>query len=320
MKHTVRLLVLGFGWLLSSQAWAVSCDSIVRMVKGNVPVDIIILPSDRFSDADIQCLTDNNVPLEVIERAKKQMLGEVDPSSDSADENGISDNPVGTSETNQPVLGSGEVLTKRDLVGVILKFGGNDEQIGIRCAKMNPDWETAIDQDELELLGLPCDQIQFIVMKKTGKSYTVVREISRKIDFEGFLETGSELLKRGGIRETRGLRFFASTEALIWAYPHPDDYAVITAIKVFFLPITIPLFPVMVVSDIASFPFRGIQKIHRNGKHRKWRRLMTMESIMGRYASGRLPVFRISGLAIANSQSPEYAKQRMIKALLKDTF
>lgn len=74
-RNIARLGLLGLGLGLSSQAWAMSCDEIMEMVRVNVPTALVVQTMEnsgkRFDEATINCLQEQQAPAEVLTTAQK---------------------------------------------------------------------------------------------------------------------------------------------------------------------------------------------------------------------------------------------------------
>ena len=74
-SYTVKSLVVGMSLLVSSQAWALGCEDIVKMLGVNVPVNIVQSTMEGsgtlYSADDIRCLAEKGAPAEILDTARK---------------------------------------------------------------------------------------------------------------------------------------------------------------------------------------------------------------------------------------------------------
>ena len=60
--------------LVSANAWALSCDEILNMVRVNVPSNIVIQTMEnsgtKFTSADVTCLSNGGAPADVVNVAR----------------------------------------------------------------------------------------------------------------------------------------------------------------------------------------------------------------------------------------------------------
>lgn len=80
VTHILPLSVVALSGLVSSPAWAISCDEVMNMVEVNVPTNIVVMTmkdsGDQFTSADVKCLTDKGAPAAVISQAKAMMASD----------------------------------------------------------------------------------------------------------------------------------------------------------------------------------------------------------------------------------------------------
>lgn len=109
-RYIARLALMGLGLGLSSQARAMSCDEIMEMVRVNVPTALVVQTMEasgqKFDEATIACLQEQQAPAEVLGAAQKMAAVKVvTPAGGTAAEGAAA--PAGSSFDDDDMLGAG---------------------------------------------------------------------------------------------------------------------------------------------------------------------------------------------------------------------